>query len=43
VICCDGVEALEALRRADAAQIAVLDWMLPNLDGLEVCRAVRRN
>jgi len=41
VICCDGVEALEALRRPDAPQIAVLDWMMPNLDGLDVCRAVR--
>jgi two-component system, cell cycle response regulator len=37
----DGVEALEALRAADAPRLAVLDWMMPGLDGVEVCRRVR--
>jgi DNA-binding response OmpR family regulator len=38
----DGREALRRFREADPALI-VLDLMLPELDGLEVCRAVRRD
>ena len=41
VICSDGEEAWHSLQRAGAPRIAVLDWMMPNMDGLEVCRAVR--
>ena len=36
----DGAEALAAIR-ADAPALIVLDLMLPGLDGLAVCRAVR--
>ena len=36
----DGAAALEALRRAPPA-LAVLDLMLPGLDGLSLCRALR--
>ena len=36
----DGAEALAAVR-ADAPELLVLDLMLPGLDGLAVCRAVR--
>ncbi len=36
----DGAMALEAIRRAPPA-LVVLDLMLPGLDGLSVCRAVR--
>lgn len=36
----DGARALEAIRRAPPA-LVVLDLMLPGLDGLSVCRAVR--
>lgn len=35
----NGREALAASPRAD---VAVLDWRLPDLDGLEVARALRR-
>jgi phosphoserine phosphatase RsbU/P len=41
VVCSDGAEAWGALQRPDSPQIAVLDWMMPNMDGLQVCRAVR--
>jgi DNA-binding response OmpR family regulator len=37
----DGLEAWEELRRPDGATIALLDWSMPNLDGVEVCRLVR--
>ncbi len=32
----DGRQALEALRSPDI-HIAILDWMMPNMDGIEVC------
>ena len=37
----DGLEAMAALRRPDAPNIAVLDWKMPGMDGLDVCRRVR--
>jgi two-component system response regulator MtrA len=37
----DGVEALERWR-ADGPDLVLLDVMLPRLDGLEVCRVIRR-
>jgi len=38
----DGAEAWEALVAEDAPQLAVLDWLMPQMDGIEVCRRVRR-
>ena len=37
----DGREAWEILQRHDTPQLAIIDWMMPGLDGLEVCRRVR--
>src|SRR6266545_2575886 len=39
--CTNGIEALERLTRPDAPAVAILDWMMPGLDGPEVCRRVR--
>ena len=36
----DGVRALEAVERF-SPDVVILDWMLPRLSGLEVCRALR--
>jgi DNA-binding response OmpR family regulator len=36
-----GEEALELLLKDDAPRLAVVDWDLPGLDGLELCRLVR--
>lgn len=37
----DGTAAWEVLQRPDAPRLAILDWMMPGLDGTEVCRLVR--
>ncbi len=37
----DGIEAWEVLQRDDAPRLAVLDWVMPGMDGIEVCRKVR--
>jgi len=37
----DGATAWEALQRPDAPRLAILDWMMPGMDGLEVVRRVR--
>ncbi|MFI5108225.1 MAG: response regulator transcription factor [Terriglobales bacterium] len=37
----NGVEAWEALLAEGAPQLAVLDWLMPRMDGIEVCRRVR--
>jgi DNA-binding response OmpR family regulator len=36
----DGMTALETLEQSPA-DLVILDWMLPRLDGLEVCRRIR--
>lgn len=42
MVTCDGLQALAALQGVDAPSLAILDWMMPGLDGIEVCRRVRR-
>lgn len=37
----NGNEAWGILRKPDAPQIAILDWEMPELDGVEVCRRVK--
>ena len=37
----DGASALDALLDPAGPRLAILDWMMPGLDGLSVCRAVR--
>lgn len=38
----DGDAAWEKLKSADAPRIALLDWMMPGRNGVEVCRALRK-
>ncbi|HLY59381.1 MAG TPA: response regulator [Terriglobia bacterium] len=37
----DGIEALQVLSRENCPPIAILDWMMPGMDGIELCRRVR--
>jgi two-component system, cell cycle response regulator len=37
----NGIDAWSALQREDSPSMAVLDWMMPGLDGIEVCRRIR--
>lgn len=39
----NGTEAWERLRQDDGPELALLDWMLPGLEGVEVCRRVREH
>ena len=33
---------MEALQQPDPPSLAILDWMMPELDGIEVCRRARQ-
>ena len=37
----DGEAAVRVLEAPDAPPLAIVDWMMPRLDGLEVCRRIR--
>ena len=37
----NGIEAWQTLREPEAPKLAILDWMMPELDGIEVCRRLR--
>jgi len=39
----NGAGAVAALATPDAPALAILDWMMPDIDGLAVCRTVRQN
>lgn len=41
VVVKDGLAAWEILQQPDSPRLAILDWMMPGLDGLEVIRRVR--
>ncbi len=41
VVAKDGNEAWQVLKSKDAPQLAILDWLMPGINGLELCRKVR--
>ncbi len=41
VVCADGAEAWDILSRDDSPRLAVLDWMMPGMDGVTICREIR--
>jgi two-component system cell cycle response regulator len=42
VVCEDGDGAWKALQEPDAPRLVLLDWNMPGLDGLDVCRRLRK-
>jgi sigma-B regulation protein RsbU (phosphoserine phosphatase) len=39
---CDGNEAWEKLQEKDPPKLIILDWMMPGINGVEICRRLRR-
>lgn len=38
----EGSSAFTALRADDSPRLAILDWVMPGMDGVEICRQVRK-
>jgi phosphoserine phosphatase RsbU/P len=38
----DGARAWEEIQKPDAPKLIILDWSMPVMDGLEVCRRIRQ-
>jgi len=41
VLATTGLEALQILERMDAPRLALLDWMMPGMEGIQVCQKLR--
>ncbi|MCX5810609.1 MAG: PAS domain S-box protein [Proteobacteria bacterium] len=37
----NGMEAWAAIQQPNAPRLAILDWMMPEMDGIELCRRIR--
>ncbi len=42
VSACDGNEAWEILQKNDAPRIALLDWIMPHMNGIELCEKIKK-
>ncbi len=42
VSCSNGAEAWQVLHSDDSPSLAILNWMMPGMDGVEVCRELRK-
>lgn len=43
IVVSSGHAAWDVLRETGAPPLALLDWMMPGLDGIEICRRLRRH
>ncbi len=43
IVAHDGIEAWDVLQREDSPTLAIIDWIMPGLDGVEICRRVRES
>jgi two-component system, cell cycle response regulator len=41
-VCQNGTQAWEQLQKTDTPRLAILDWMMPGKDGVELCREIRQ-
>ena len=42
ILVSDGNEAWEVLRSADSPRVAILDWLMPGIDGESLCKKYAR-
>jgi sigma-B regulation protein RsbU (phosphoserine phosphatase) len=42
VSCTNGAEAWQELHHEDAPNLAILNWMMPGMDGVQVCKEIRK-
>ncbi len=42
LVAADGTSAWAQLEADDAPQLAIIDWLMPGLDGVEICRRLRQ-
>jgi DNA-binding response OmpR family regulator len=42
ISCSAGDQALRVLQKPPAPEIAILDWMMPGMNGIDVCREARK-
>ncbi|MBI4962365.1 MAG: diguanylate cyclase [Desulfomonile tiedjei] len=43
VVCSDGAEAWKVLQGDDPPKLVVVDWMMPEMDGISLCREIRKD
>jgi len=43
VVTTNGKEAWQALQSPDAPDLLILDWLMPEMDGVEICREARKS
>src|SRR5215467_9468193 len=43
VVACDGAEAWNVLQGENPPRMAILDWVMPSMTGLELCTRVREH
>ena len=43
VVSRDGNEACQILQSENAPQLAILDWKMPGMEGVDICRAIRKS
>ncbi len=41
IVTCDGSEAWEIFQKPDAPNLVISDWMMPNMNGPDLCRKIR--
>jgi two-component system, cell cycle response regulator len=43
IVATTGTESLQLLERMDAPRLAILDWMMPGMEGVQICQKLRES